>query len=55
MSTMNLSLGKGQLVHKADNLTTICEQIVSQHRGPPWPVTGTDLPLPIILEVVASF
>jgi hypothetical protein len=28
MSTGNLSGGKGQPAHKADNLTTICEQIV---------------------------
>jgi hypothetical protein len=28
MSTRNLLGGKGQTVHKADNITTICELIV---------------------------
>jgi hypothetical protein len=28
MSTRNLPGGKGQLLHKADNLTAICEPIV---------------------------
>jgi hypothetical protein len=28
MSTMNLPVGKGRPVHKADNLTTICEPII---------------------------
>jgi hypothetical protein len=46
-------VGKGQPACKADYLTTICEPIVlenvgasiSQPCGPPWPVTGIDLPL----------
>jgi hypothetical protein len=28
MNTINLPGGKGQLMHKADNLTTICELTV---------------------------
>jgi hypothetical protein len=37
MSTMNLPGGKERPAHKADNLTAICEPIVSQ------PVTGIAL------------
>jgi hypothetical protein len=33
MSTTNLPGGKGQLAHKADNLTAICEPIVWQNVG----------------------
>jgi hypothetical protein len=47
MSTRNLpgggggrGGGKGWPACKADDLTAICEPIVSQPYGPSWPVTG---------------
>jgi hypothetical protein len=49
MSTRNLSGSKGRPARKADNLAGIClekmwEPHVSQHYGPPRPVTGIALP-----------
>jgi hypothetical protein len=52
MSTRNISGGKGRPAHKANSLMTIYELTekcrtfeVSQHCGPPQPVTGIDLSL----------
>jgi hypothetical protein len=52
MSTWNFPGGKGQLMHKADNLTVICESTVQKMWEPqllttlwaPQPVTGIVLP-----------
>jgi hypothetical protein len=44
MSTKNLPGGKRRPARKADNLTPICEPIVSQTYGPSRPVTGIALP-----------
>jgi hypothetical protein len=51
ISTRNPPGGKGQPVHKVDNLTTNgeptarkCASLDISPYGPPWPVTGISLP-----------
>jgi hypothetical protein len=51
MSTRNLPGGKGRPARQAEDLVSVsrlsrCGSLdVSQHYGPPWPVTGIALPL----------